>query len=721
MTLLLLTGFGLFGYRLWNKYRLLRAKAEDGWGGNAVRFIPRLRRVCIEGFGQAKLHDYRGPGIAHHVIFVGFFVLLLRTIVLWGRAYEPGFVFFWFASSHDGHWGFGDVYRTLREYCELLVLVATGYFTYVRLWRRERRLTLSCEGIAILALIATMMIADITYDACGALLARTTSSMVHHEWGEVVEGRFIDFIAPFVDEPQGFWRAPGSFLLARLFGTLPTVALFGIGLVGYYLHVVLVLVFLTLLPVTKHFHILLALPNLFLSRCGNEGKIEPIASSVEQLMAQVATAMDKGDLDDVAIGKARIEHFSSKARLDWLTCTECGRCSEHCPAALTNKSLQPKTLTLALRRDLNVEAPRLLGKSNAVPETIVPTVIEPASVWACTTCRACEEQCPVGISYLDTIVGLRRNLVMMRGEAPTELHRVFDGMERSYNPWNFPKNDRTAWALGLDVPLLAKEKGVEYLFWVGCAASYDERAKAIARSFVRLMRRAKVSFAILGNEERCTGDSARRAGNELLFLQLAEANIALLKRYQDEGRFVRIVTTCPHCLTTLKNDYRDFGGHFDVIHHSDALEQWVREGRLVLREPSAVSITFHDPCTLARYAGVTESPRRLLERISDQKVKEPTHHGRHTLCCGAGGAQMWLEEQNKERMNERRASELLRTNAECIVSACPFCFTMVSDGVTALGKGAVVKVEDLAEVVEKSLLSVEEASPKNDAVSVVKP
>lgn len=705
MTLLLVAGFGLFGVRVGKTVRLLKAKTQRHSIDVTIGFWRRVKRLWTDGIGQAKMHQYRGAGLAHHVIFLGFLVLLLRTLMLWGRAYDPGFQLFWFAPNPEAPLGLGSVYRTVREYCSLLVFVAVCYFVYLRLWRRERRLTLNCEGLVILALIATMMVADITYDACGALLTSTPAELLRREFGANASGGLMTFLAPFVAEhtlPDS-WRAPGSFLMTLLLRNQAPTTWLGLGLTGYYLHVVLVLIFLTLLPNSKHFHILLALPNLFLSRVSAPGKLEPLASSVEQLCAEVETAIEQGRLDEVPIGKARIEHWDAKQRLDWLTCTECGRCSEHCPAHRTHKPLDPKGLTLALRQQLKTEAPRLLGQSEVGAATLVPSVIAPATVWACTTCRACEEQCPVGVNYLDSIVGMRRHLVMMRGEVPPSLHRAFDGMERNHNPWGFPKCDRTAWTKGLNVPLLSKEQNVEYLYWVGCAASYDERGKAVARAFVQLMHRAKVSFAILGHEERCTGDSARRAGNELLFLQLAEENIALLNRYQSEKRFVRIVTTCPHCLTTLKHDYPDFGGNYEVLPHSTALLTWVREGRLSLRNNEGQRVTFHDPCTLARYAGITDEPRRLLEHVPGLLLREPDHHGKQTQCCGAGGAQMWLEEQNQERINVRRSTELLRTKAEHIVSACPFCLTMISDGVKAKDAGAKVVVEDLAEVLLRAL------------------
>jgi len=413
--------------------------------------------------------------------------------------------------------------------------------------------------------------------------------------------------------------------------------------------------------------------------------------------------MVEGNIENAAIGIAQIEHLDAKKRLELFACTECGRCSEHCPATRTGKSLSPKLLTLAMREQLKREAPRLLGKSQTPPSSLVPQVLDPRTLWACTTCRACEEQCPVGVNYLDSIVGLRRNLVLMRGEAPPELHRVFDGMERNFNPWNFPKSERGKWANGLDVPLLSEVEHVDYLYWVGCAASYDERGKSIARAMARLMKRAGASFAILGAEERCTGDSARRAGNELLFLQLAEQNIELLNRYQSQHKFSEIVTTCPHCLHTLSREYRDLGANFAVVHHSVLLSQWLKEGRLQPNRAVAQSAVFHDPCTLARYAGITREPRAVLSALPNIQLREPLHHRRNTLCCGAGGAQMWLEEQNQHRMHVARAKELLDTEAEQVVSGCPFCATMLTDALGdlgPLGNSSGFRVRDLAELLD---------------------
>jgi Fe-S oxidoreductase len=329
-------------------------------------------------------------------------------------------------------------------------------------------------------------------------------------------------------------------------------------------------------------------------------------------------------------------------------------------------------------------------------------VIAAETLWACTTCRACEEQCPVGISYVDKIVDFRRDLVLMRGEVPNELQRAFDGMEHAGNPWGLPRSDRVAWARDLGVRVLSNIEQTDVLFWVGCAASYDERAKKVARSFVRLLKKAEVDFAILGNEETCTGDAARRAGNEYLFLQLAQQNVKLLNRYYEAKRFSRIVTACPHCLTTLRHEYPDFGGSWPVVHHQELLLDLVKQGRLQPNRALEQAAVFHDPCTLARYADDVISPRSLLRNVGGLSMREAARHGRFTRCCGAGGARVWMDDSPETRMNKVRSEELLRTGADTIVTACPFCTTMIEDGTAAQNGPRRARVADISEVLAEA-------------------
>jgi Fe-S oxidoreductase len=332
----------------------------------------------------------------------------------------------------------------------------------------------------------------------------------------------------------------------------------------------------------------------------------------------------------------------------------------------------------------------------------VPNVLDADVVWACTTCRACEEQCPVMISYVDKFVQMRRHLVLIKNEFPAELMKPFNGIETNGNPWNMSAMDRANWTDGLDVPLIADHKDAAVLYWVGCAASYDDRAKKIARATVQLLKHAHIDFAILGTEETCTGDPARRAGNEFLFQTMAEQNVATLKGYAVEKK--KILTTCPHCLNTLLNEYPDFGGRYEVVHHSVFLNELVQSGKLVPQAQPNEEVVFHDSCYLGRYNDVYDAPRELLQSIPGVKLKEVDYWTKNKgLCCGAGGAQMFMEEQNEKRVNVKRTLQLLDTGAQTIASACPFCMTMLTDGLKAQEKEESIKQLDVAEILARAM------------------
>ena len=356
------------------------------------------------------------------------------------------------------------------------------------------------------------------------------------------------------------------------------------------------------------------------------------------------------------------------------------------------------------------EAQAAQGEGSLTARDLVPQVIHPDVLWACTTCRACEEQCPVNITYVDKIVQMRRNLVMIKGEFPSELGKPFEGMESNGNPWNLARVDRTTWAEGLEIPMFSDKPDAEVLFWVGCAASYDSRAKKIARATAELLKQAGVDFAILGEEETCTGDPARRAGNEYLFSMLAETNAATLNGYKEKGGIRRIVTTCPHCFNTLANEYPDFGAKFEVVHHTDFMLGLVAEGKLVPKHPVRGRVAYHDSCYLGRYNDIYESPREIIRRIPGVELVEvPVWNKKKGLCCGAGGAQMWMEEQNANRVNVKRTLQLLDTGAKTIASACPFCMTMVTDGIKAQSKEDEVKNLDVVELLHRSCIGAAEA------------
>jgi Fe-S oxidoreductase len=704
----------------------------------------RLGRVWRWAVVQTKMRDYFWAGVAHQLIFMGFIVLLLRTLILWGRGFDPEFNLF--VLGPEGFLGLplGSIYTFLKDVFAVLVLAGASVFVYYRTLNKQRRMTLSGEGLLILGIIMSMMLADIFYDGASLALNQryATACSADGAWCE----RALTLIAPLGDPgPRLAWHVtePAGTLAALLLGSAEIGTLVVIAHAGFWLHSSLVLIFLNILPYSKHFHIITAVPNVFLSDTTPPGRLRPVAAGTEALMAKVEQAMEKPE-SGIAVGRSRIEHFTWKDFLDFYTCTECGRCSDNCPATMTGKLLSPKHLTLDLRDNAyarqdvlrasppptslaalrkaaqpsvtpegaevpageGAEAPAAAvetpnGKAHA-PIELVPDVIKPEVLWACTTCRACEDRCPVSISYVDKIVQMRRNLVVMRGEFPAELNKPFEGMEVNGNPWNLSREDRKGWSEGLDVPLVSEQPDAEVLYWVGCAASYDQRARKIARSTAQLLKAAGVKFAILGDAESCTGDPARRAGNEYLFSMLAEANVATLNEVQ-EKRKTPILTTCPHCFNTLLNEYPDFGGKYDVVHHTDFIMGLLAQGKLSPTRPVQGKVTYHDSCYLGRYNGVYEAPREILKRIPGLELVEPEYWTKNKgLCCGAGGAQMFMEEQNKDRVNVKRTLQLIGTGATTVASACPFCMTMLTDGLKAQNKEAEIRQLDVVEMLVES-------------------
>ncbi len=714
MTLLLTSGFGLFVISSLRRWRLLFLGATRR-PAPLADWRMRWSRVIRDGLLQSRLRQYRGPGWAHTFVFMGFMVLLARTLMLWGRGFDPQFELWALGPAPIANCPLGEFYGIAKDFSVALVLLSVSYFFLQRLFWKPARLRLSAEGLLILALIAALMVSDEVYDGASLLLATFSDRTCEHS--RAAECSDLSTIAAGVGWHMRHvrWRfAPdplGSLVALGLRDFSPT-ALVRLATVGFWSHSVLVLVFLNWLPYSKHFHVLTALPNLLLASTRPAGKLDPIAESAEALLQRADQLQSSEPAGIAPVGISRIEDLTWKDRLDLYSCTECGRCTDNCPAFRTGKPLSPMQLTLDLRSELLSARDRLTpsrnranpadrgSEANSVDAVLIPRVINPETIWSCTTCRACEERCPVGISYVDKIVGLRRDLVLMRGEVPAQLQKTFEGMERNGNPWNLARQQRTDWCKALDVPRLSAVSGTDVLYWAGCAASYDDRAQRVAKALVSLMRLAGVDFAILGEEETCTGDAARRAGNEYLFLQLATRNVDTLNRYYRERQFKRIVTACPHCLTTLKNEYPDFGGVWPIFNHSEFLLDLVRRGALRPQLALNESITFHDPCTLARYANDVVSTRQLLRNLPGISAREAEHNSQFTLCCGAGGARMWIDEGGGSRMNDARSRELLATGANQVVTACPFCATMLSDGLS--GEPRSMEVLDIAELLAKA-------------------
>ncbi|MCH7808586.1 MAG: 4Fe-4S dicluster domain-containing protein [Planctomycetes bacterium] len=682
MTLLLLAGWGLFAYSVRRRWKLMMVGAADD------RFDQpglRLRKVWIYALMQVRMRRYPLAGLAHKLIFCGFVVLLLRSLILWGRGYDESFHFWLFGEEQL----LGKIYSFLKDLFAVLVILGTLVFFYYRLVNKLKRLTHNLEALIILLIILVMMLADIFYDgAATAQHAEGSLSFVLHE--------------------------PAGSIAAMAVQGLSDGALNCVKHAGFWTHVSLVLIFLNLLPYSKHFHVITAIPNIYLQDLGPPGRL-PILEDIEGKLEREET-----------LGIKRIDQFSRKSILDFYTCTECGRCSDYCPATQTGKKLSPKHFTIDLRDFLYRHEKDLVAAKGASQRTksdqsvpqpsgsdqaetrdpehlkdLVGSVIDPEVLWACTTCRACEQECPVFISFVDKIVDMRRYLVQEKAEFPKELQSAFRGLETNANPWSFPAEDRAKWAEGLGVKTLAEHPQAEVLFWVGCAPSYDDRAKKVARAMVKLMQKAGVDFAILGTQEQCTGDPARRAGNEFLFQMLAQANVEILNGYGVDKK--KIVTTCPHCFNTLKNEYPDFDGHYDVIHHTTFLADLLKQGKLKPTKRVDKKIVYHDSCYLGRYNEVYDAPREALRSIPGLTVLEPEQTRDRGMCCGAGGAQMFKEEESgDDRVNIVRTQQLLDTKPDAISTACPFCMRMLTDGLAEKDREDVPQL-DIAEILLESV------------------
>ncbi len=662
MTLLLMVSVGLFAWQALRRWRLMTLGPKEN---RFDQIGERVRRTMLFAIGQARMPRYQAAGVAHVLIFFGFLVLVLNSLILFGRGYSAGFDF-WGLFSHDC-W-FGAAYAFVKDVFIVLVILGTLVFFYYRLVARLSRMTLSPEGALILGIIFIMMVADVVYWGADEVLgARASGEAVVFSWVSPASSFFAVGMQDMGDAALTFWWHA-----------------------GFWMHVLLVLLFLNLLPISKHFHVITAIPNVFAQSLAPRGRL-PNVEDIEGKIEREET-----------LGLARIDQLSWKDVLDLYTCTECGRCTDQCPAAKTGKVLSPKQLTLDLRNHLYKNeaklavgrAARSLGDGASVADDLVPEHVNPEMVWACTTCGACETECPVFITYVDKIIAMRRNLVMEKSEFPTELQNAFRGLESCGNPYSFPASDRAAWAEGLDVPVMAEKEEAEVLLWVGCAPSFDDRAKKVTQATAKLLKEADVDFAILGEEEQCTGDAARRAGNEFLFQMLAQANVETLNNY----KFKKILTLCPHCYNMLAHEYPDFDGNYEVEPHAVYLARLVREGRLKLRNRVDAKVAWHDSCYLGRYNDIYEEPREVLRSIPGLTLLEPEATLDRGLCCGAGGAQMFKEEEEgDEKISIKRTGQLLDTKPDTLATACPFCQRMLLDGLADMDREEVGQY-DIAEL-----------------------
>src|SRR4051812_27315370 len=696
--------------------------APDRIHGAFGRVGTTVKRQLVEVLGQKKLLKWSIPGAAHFFVFWAF--LILGTVYLEAYAVllsrDPEWSWFVF-----GNWA---VLGFLQDFIAVMCLLGIGTFWWIRIVNnpknqgRKSRFFGSHLGPAYLTLFMIFNVIWTLFLFRGAVQARDMGT------------------------DDGYGKA--AFVSYGLGKVLPdSTALIGVGLL---LHIGVMLVFLIFVLNSKHLHIFVAPLNVMFGR-------DPVALGAAKPMmsgGKPLTLDDLEDLDeDAKLGVGAAEDFSWKGVLDMASCTECGRCQDQCPAWNTEKPLSPKLMIMALRDHTLSKTPYLLadeGKRDSMVEGneklaleverplvgdtgdewfYMPEdgsgVIDPDVLWSCVTCGACVQQCPVDIEHVDHIVDMRRYQVLVESNFPAELNGLFKGMENKGNPWNMSPTARLDWAK--DLPFEVKVVGedvedldeVDWLFWVGCAGAYEDRAKKTTRAVAELLDMAGVSFAVLGNGETCTGDSARRAGNEFVFQSLAAENIATFK----ETKVKKVVSTCAHCFNTLKNEYTQLGIELEVVHHTQLLNRLVGEKKLppVAATAGAAkrSITYHDPCYIGRHNGVYSPPRELLAVIPDAELKEMPRNSERSFCCGAGGARMWMEETIGTRINETRTMEAVETGADQIAVGCPFCRVMLSDGLTAAqSKGDAREEVEVLDVAQMLLASVKgESRPAAKAAS----
>jgi Fe-S oxidoreductase/nitrate reductase gamma subunit len=605
----------------------------------------RVRNEAVVVLGQKKLLQRLAPGLMHAFIFWGFVVLLPTIAMAMIAAVDRGRTLPWL-----GHQGW---FALLVDVFVVLVLVGVAAAVWIRKVVRPRRFEGSHLGEAdlILALITGIVTTLLLWHA--ALIALGDA-----EYG-------------------GGW-SPVSNAVSSLFGSGTATEV--LERVFVWAHVSLILGFLAYLPYSKHLHIFTAAPNVYFARTRARGRLEPLRfeGPDEELRFGIGTARD----------------VTWKQALDAMSCTECGRCQDVCPAWQTGKLLSPKLVVMGVRDRLFADGPIALAGDSAELKPVIDNGVPEEMIWDCVTCGACVHECPVSIEQIDHILDLRRHRLMVDSKFPAEAEPMLRDIERASNPWGKPQGDRAAWAEGLDVRVLEPgEPAPDVLYWVGCAASFDERAKASAQSTAKLLKAAGVDFAILGPRESCTGDPARRMGNEFVFQGFAEQNVSTL----NDAGVKKIVASCPHCFNTLANEYPDFGGRYEVVHHTELLAELVREGRLAPGR-NGEQITYHDSCYLSRHNDVKLEPRELVAAVGEPVEME--RRMERTFCCGAGGAHMWMEERGKP-INEERVREAAETGADTLAVACPFCTVMLDDGVRSTGRE--LRVADVSTLLAESL------------------
>lgn len=677
-SVLFLSAVGFFIYSVLNFLKFLKIGKPEYRLNNIGQRIANTLKIAIF---QAKLFRQKFAGFLHIIIFWGFLSLLIVVI----EGFIEGF-FHGFSFSFLGK--FYSVITFTQDFFGLLVLLTVIFSLFRRYIGTPKRLQVESssrlDASIILVMISFVMITMLGANAERILLGNSA----------------------------GF--RPVSQFIADNILTTPSNTLYEVFFWG---HNIIVLAFLNYLPYSKHFHVLSSVVNTFLSnyKIDTKNVIKPIMVEDKTDEANPKKRLIDFMSDEVPqLGARDIEDLTWKNILDGYTCTECGRCTEACPANSTGKLLNPKNIVKQVRKRTMDKGPLVVKKVEADPileKALVHDYISQEELWACTTCAACVEECPVMIDHLSTIIELRRNLNMMESAFPNEVATVQRNLENNESPWAFPADMRNDWIEEFvnenngetNLKKLSNEgtaENLDVVFWVGCAGAFDNRYKTVTKSFAGILNKAGIKFGVLGSEERCTGDTARRLGNEFAAVeQFIKPNIETFKQYNIK----KIVTMCPHCFHSLKNEYPQFGAELEVKHHTEFIDELISSGKIATQKETKSKFTYHDSCYLGRYNEVYEAPRKAINNISDSGITEMKRSKSKGFCCGAGGGRMFMEETEGKRVNEERTEEALSTGADVIASACPFCMTMLTDGIKAKEKTEEVKVKDIAEIIWENI------------------
>ena len=656
---------GAAGFFLRNLYRLF-AIICLGQGENRFDHLwSRFRGMLIYAFAQIRVVS-EVFGVNHLFLFWGFMFLLLMNLEFLVSGIFPRFSF----------WFFGDlpysVMLFMADIMSVVVLICVLNAVIRRIFFRPAYIDPTVDAFLILGLVAMLMVVYFGYHASEIRLGQKE-------------------ISP--------WAMPVSYLLSSLYYGLTPEGAHIIGRVFWWIHALVLLFFLNYLPYSKHLHILTAIPNCFF-------RSESFVNTVPRMIFR------RGE----HFGVSKIVQYSWKDLLDFLSCTECGRCQAACPAHNTQKPLNPRQVihqgklnVLANGRAILASRPSdtiAVASDNA--EMVVPLIdaredsVSVNAIWSCTTCGACMQKCPVFIEHVPKLIGMRRHLVMEKATFPEELIAFFENSEQRFNPWGIAPNERDKWVHDRNIKILSHGAQVEYLFFVGCSGSFDPRSKMVTAAVAKILNEARLSWGILGNEEKCCGDSLRRLGNEYAFDKMVKDNLDIFKKYGVK----KIITYCPHCFSTLKNDYKQYGADFEVIHHSQLIYMLLQRGVIKLKGQYDCSIAYHDSCYLGRYNDIYREPREIIRKAcGGNSPVEMKRHGTESFCCGAGGGRMWLEENLGGRIYTERTREALETQASVIGVACPYCMTMFEDGLKDVKAFDKVVVKDIAEIVAERLTS----------------